>query len=140
MLTALAETDAVKVESARRGRRARLETAYGHAIMYSKGFSAEEAHAAFTRASELASGTESAADQITPYHAQWVQSFARAELHQARVTAGALLQRAEEGGSATDAGIAHRSLGATFLLQGDLVDARAELERTLADYSPKRDT
>jgi predicted ATPase len=49
------------------------------------------------------------------------------------------LSEAEDGGYATEAGVARRLLGATCLLQGDLAEARIHLERTVADHAPDRD-
>src|SRR6202007_1503456 len=45
---------------ASRKRRLRLQTSYGQAMMWSKGFGAPETKAAFTRAKELAAGTAGA--------------------------------------------------------------------------------
>jgi hypothetical protein len=54
LLGALAETEEVKVAEAQRQRRLHLQTAYGQAMMWAKGFSAEETRAAFSRATEFA--------------------------------------------------------------------------------------
>jgi tetratricopeptide (TPR) repeat protein len=67
---------------------------------------------------------------------QFTRSFLRAELRLARGTAETLLREAEEGGYATEAGVARRSLGLTCLMQGDLTKAQTFLEQTLADYAP----
>ena len=50
LLAALAETEEVKAAEAQRQRRLHLQTAYGQAMMWSKGFAAEETKAAFARA------------------------------------------------------------------------------------------
>ena len=47
LLAALAETDEVKAAEAQRQRRLHLQTAYGQAMMWAKGFAAEETKAAF---------------------------------------------------------------------------------------------
>ena len=57
LLAALAETGEVKKEAAQRQRRLKLQTSYGQALQWSKGYVAEEATAAFKRAQELAAGT-----------------------------------------------------------------------------------
>ena len=56
LLAALASTDEVKAAKAQREQRLRLQTAYGQAMMWSKGYAAEETKAAFARAAELAGG------------------------------------------------------------------------------------
>ena len=58
LLAALAETDEVKAAEAQRQRRLHLQTAYGQAMMWSKGFAAEETRAAFARAAELTAKTD----------------------------------------------------------------------------------
>jgi hypothetical protein len=48
----------LKAAEAQRRQRLHLQTAYGQATMYSKGFAAEETKAAFARAAELAAKTD----------------------------------------------------------------------------------
>jgi tetratricopeptide (TPR) repeat protein len=62
LIGALAETEEVKAGEAQRQRRLHLQTAYGQAMMWAKGFSAEEARAAFSRATELTAKTDNFAD------------------------------------------------------------------------------
>ena len=139
LLAALAETDDVKADAAQRERRLRLQTSYGQAVMWSKGFAAEETKDAFARARELAGGTENPAERFPAYYSQWVRSLARGEHRQAQRTAESFLREAEEGGYATEAGFARRCLGASCYYQGKLSEARTHLERALADYRPDRD-
>ena len=54
LLAALAETDEWKSAAASRERRLKLQTSYGHAMAWSRGFASEEAKAAFARVRELA--------------------------------------------------------------------------------------
>ena len=49
LLAALAESDDVKVEAAQRRRRLDLQTSYGRALLWAKGFAAEETKVAFAR-------------------------------------------------------------------------------------------
>jgi predicted ATPase len=139
MLATLEETDEVKADAARRERRVKLQTAYGRALMWTKGLGSEEAKDAFVRAREMSGGTHDAAERFPAYYAQFARSFVRAEWPQARATAETYLREAEEGGCATEACVARRHLGAACLFQGDLREARALLERSLADYAPDRD-
>jgi class 3 adenylate cyclase/predicted ATPase len=119
--------------------RLKLRSDYASAVMLSRGYAAEETRAAFARAVELTGGAENAAERFTTYWAQWVRSFVRGDLRLARSTAETFLREAEEGGYATEAGVARRGLGVTCLYQGDLAEARTVLERTLAEYAPDRD-
>jgi class 3 adenylate cyclase/predicted ATPase len=139
LLATLADTGEVKVAITQRERRLHLQRAYGQAMMWSKGYAAEETRAAFTRVRELASGTENAAERFPAYYARWVRSHFRGEHRQARGTAKAFFREAEDGGYVTEVGVARRCLGLTCLNQGDLMEARTLLERALADYQPNRD-
>ena len=139
LLAALAETDEVRADAAKRERRLHLQTTYGQAVMLSKGFAAEETKDAFARARELAGGTENPAERFPAYFAQWVRSLARGEHRPAQRAAETFLREAEEGGYATEAGYARRCLGASCCYQGKLLEAQTHLEQVLADYQPDRD-
>jgi len=65
LLGALAETDEVKNAAASRQRRLKLQTGYGQALMWSRGFGAEESKAAFIRARELAAATDNPTERGT---------------------------------------------------------------------------
>ena len=139
LLAALAETEEVRAEAAKRERRLHLQTTYGQAVMWSKGFAAEETKDAFARARELAGRTENPAERFPAYFAQWVRSLARGEHRRAQRVAETFLREAEEGGHAREAGFARRCLGASCCYQGKLLEAQTHLEQALADYQPDRD-
>ena len=120
-------------------RRLKLQADYGRVVMWSKGFAAEEAKAAFARASEIAAAAQDPAERFATDYGRWSRSFMRAELRSAREIAEAFLHEAEAEGRTTEAGVAHRVLGLTCILQGELTDARAHLERALRDFAPARD-
>jgi predicted ATPase len=65
LLAALAETDEVKNAVASRQRRLKLQTDLGKALMFSRGYGAEESKAAFIRARELATTIEDATERFT---------------------------------------------------------------------------
>ena len=136
---AIAMADKAEAGTAAPSQRLKLQTDYGQAVMSSKGYAAEETKAAFARVRELAVGTNDAAERFPAYYAQWVRSFNRGELREAREIAHAFLREAEEGGYATEAGIGRRCLGTTCRSQGDLNEARIHLEEALADYRRDRD-
>jgi class 3 adenylate cyclase/predicted ATPase len=139
LLVALAETEETKADIAQRERRLHLQTSYSQAVMFSRGFAAEETKDAFARARELAGGTENLVERFPTHFAQWVRSLARGEHRQAQKTAEIFLREAEEGGYAIEAGFARRCLGASCYYQGKLLEARTHLERARADYRPERD-
>jgi hypothetical protein len=64
LLAALAKTDEVKNADASRERRLKLQTGYGQALMWSRGFGAEESKAAFIRARELVGAIDDATERF----------------------------------------------------------------------------
>ena len=124
--------------------KSRWRTDYAIAVMSAKGFAAEETRAALARIGEWGANVT---EKYPIYYAQFARSYMRGELRQARSLAETFLREAELGGRATEAAVARRILGSTCLkilgstclLQGDLVEARALLERTLADYTASLD-
>ena len=117
----------------------KLHTAYGQAVMWSKGFAADEADIAYVRVGELAAQAGDSEERNVVYYAQWIRAFIRGEINLARERVELLLREAEVTGHALDAVVAHRTLGLTCLFQGELGLARSHLERALADYVPRRD-
>ncbi|MGO8917191.1 MAG: tetratricopeptide repeat protein [Stellaceae bacterium] len=108
-------------------------------MMWSRGFGAEEAKAAFTRAKELAAGVDNAAERFNTYYGLWVGSFLRGEFGLARETAETFRGESESGKWMTEAAVACRILGLTCLCQGDFTEARTYLEEALRIYDPERD-
>ena len=139
LLAALAETEEMKNAASARQRRLKLQTSYGRAMMWSRGFGAEEAKAAFTRAKDLATGVDNAAERFNTYYGLWVGSVVRGELGRARETAETFRRETEDGSWMTEAGVASRSLGNTCVYQGDFAEAQAHLEEARRIYDPERD-
>ena len=116
--------------------RSKLQSDYARAVMWSRGYAAEETRAAFARASELGGQTENATHKFAAYYLQWVRSHMRAEHRLAQATAETFLREAEEGGYVTEAIVARRAVGSTCLAQGNLVQARTYLQRAVDEYVP----
>jgi hypothetical protein len=70
LVAALSETEEVEAVEAQR-QRLYLQTSYGQAMMWAKGFSAEETSAAFSRATQLTAKTDGFADRFAAGHFQW---------------------------------------------------------------------
>jgi predicted ATPase len=119
--------------------RVKLQTDYGQAVMYSKGFAAEETKAAFARATELAATTDDFSQRFAAAHGQWTFALVRGELKSAREMALPFLREAENEGCFVEAGVARRGLALISYLLGDFVEARAHCERALAACDPERD-
>jgi class 3 adenylate cyclase len=139
LLASLAETDELKAAEAQRRRRLHLQTAYGQAMMYSKGFAAEETKVAFARAAELAAKTNDFSQRFAAAHGQWTVALVRGELKSARDMASAFLQEEENQGHLVEAGVARRGLALICYLVGDFGQARVHCERALATCEPQRD-
>jgi hypothetical protein len=65
---------------------------YGKAVMWSRGYAAEETRAAFARAQELAAGVGYAADRFDVYYSQWAGCMVRGEPDLARATAESFIR------------------------------------------------
>jgi predicted ATPase len=131
LLTALAGTAEVKSAAASRQRRLKLQTDYGQALLWSRGFSSEEAKTALDRAQELAVGTDGAPARFSAYYGQWLSCGTRGEMGLARQTAERFLREAKIEGRMVEAAVASRSLGVTCFWQADFTDAKANLEEAL---------
>jgi hypothetical protein len=110
LLAALAESDEVKAAEAQLQRRLHLQTAYGQAVMYSRGFAAEETKAAFARATELAVNSDDFSERFAAAHGQWTSELVRAQYKSARELASAFLWEAEELERIVEVGVASRGL------------------------------
>jgi predicted ATPase len=139
LVATLAETEEVKAAEAQRQRRLHLQTAYGQAMMWARGFSAEETRTAFSRATELTAKTDSFADRFAMAHGQWTFVLVRGELQSARQLASAFLKEAEAAGRAVETGVARRGLAFASYQAADFFEARIHCERVLEDCDPERD-
>ena len=136
LMATLVETDEVKAAEAQRRRRLHLQTAYGQAMMWAKGFAAEETQAAFSRATELAAGTDDFADRFAAAHFRWTLNFLRGELRAARALESSLLKEAEDTGRVVEAGVTRRGLALACYQAGDFLEARIHCERALEVCEP----
>jgi class 3 adenylate cyclase/predicted ATPase len=125
--------------SAWANQRLKLQTDLGKALLWSRGFGAEESKAAFIRARELVAAIDNPTERFTIYYGQWVGNLMRGELRFAREIAETLLREAERGAPTTEYGVGRRLLGATCLWQGDFIEAQANLVKSLSIYDPERD-
>src|SRR6516165_4606854 len=76
----------------KRHSRTHLQTTYGYALLHAQGHASLETRAAFDRASELAAGSEDAAERFSAYYGLWSGSFVRAELGPMREASEAFLR------------------------------------------------
>jgi predicted ATPase/class 3 adenylate cyclase/predicted negative regulator of RcsB-dependent stress response len=131
-------TFAAETASALANRRLKLQTDLGTALMWSRGFGAEEAKAAFIRARELAVRIDSPTERFTIYYGLWLGNMARGELKFAREIAETFLREAERGTQTTERGYGRGQLGHTCFRQGDFIEAQANSVEALGIYDPER--
>ena len=139
LLAALAEMEEVKAAVVQRKRRLHLQTAYGHAMMWSTGFASEETKAAFARATELAAGDDNSLERLVAAHGQWVLATVRGELRATRGLALTFLREAEGAGRIMEACVVHRSLALISYFSGDFAEAGSHCEQALAACEPEWD-
>jgi predicted ATPase len=125
--------------SASADQRLKLQTNLGKALMWSRGYTADETKAAFIRARELAAAIDNPTERFTIYYGLWYGNMMRGELRLAREVAETFLREAERGARTTECGFGRRLLGSTCLWQGDFIEAQANLVEALSIYDPKRD-
>jgi predicted ATPase len=139
LLAALTETDEVKAAEVQRQRRLHLQTAYGQAMMWAKGYAAEETRAAFSLATEHTARTDSFAERFAAAHGQWTFALVRGELRSARDLESSFLKEAEDTGRIVEAGVASRGLAHACYQAGDFLDARNHCKRALEFCNPENE-
>jgi predicted ATPase len=118
--------------------RLRLQTAYGSALLHGRGMQSPETHKAFSRAQELATGSDDPSARFSIRYALWAGHFVRGELAPLREIAGLALHEVEGRPDSPEAVVALRLNGATEWFAGNFTGARAFLERARAIFDPQR--
>jgi predicted ATPase len=120
------------------GRRLKLQTDFAHAVLWSKGYGADETKAAFERTADLASRLGLSAERFPAYYGQWAWSMLRGDARAARGIAEGFLRAAEADRGVAEIGVGHRMLGLTYAYLGDLVGAQGQLELALNSHDRGR--
>jgi predicted ATPase len=131
LLAELMGIDEVKIATASRQRRLKLQTSYGMAMMWSKGYAAPETAAAFARAQELATTGESTSERFVTYLGQWGVEVVSADLKAAHEIVDIMLREAGPDAQTPEALAAHRLAAVVGLCQGNFANARAHSEKAL---------
>jgi predicted ATPase len=137
---ALAETDAVKADAAQRERRLRLQNSYGRALMWSKGYAADEANAAFARAAELAASTDGSSERFSSSYGQLLGRLLRGEYREAEYIARRLLNEAETAKRGRETAQTRNAVGQICLYQGKVHEAQTAFEGALVDWTLAKDS
>jgi tetratricopeptide (TPR) repeat protein len=139
LLAALAGTEEVKADAARRQRLTHLRVAYGNALYSARGFGAPETTEVFAKARESSSGNGDSPGRLSVDYGLWVGCFTRGDLASMRTHAAAFLSDIEAIPDSPEASVAHRAAGVTRWFAGDYREAQDHLERALAQFQTGRD-
>ena len=120
--------------------RVRLQADYAQAVMYSKGFAADETKAAFERTGDIATQAEFPGGRFPALYGQFVWCVFRGEPRAGRDIAQLFLREAEAQGRVAETSVAHRLIGLASAYCGDLAEARRELELAINSHSRERDS
>jgi class 3 adenylate cyclase/predicted ATPase len=118
--------------------RLRLQTSFGNALVWAKGYPAPETRAAFARARELASRVEDASERFSAYFGLWSGHFTRCEPAPMREMAELFLREATARSDCPETLIAHRVSGATCFYFGDFAGAHDHFRKTAELYDQTR--
>jgi predicted ATPase len=118
--------------------RLHLQTSYGQAVFWAKGYTAPETSAAFARARELATREEDASERFSAYYGLWVGHFNRCEPAPAREIAELFLHEAAARPNCSEASVAHRISGQTRFYFGDFAGAHQHFQKAIELYDPAR--
>ena len=124
----------VAISKAEASQRVKLQNDYAQAVLWSKGYAADETKAAFERTSALAARAELPAEGFSALYGRFLWSWSRGEFRVARDTAERFLREAEAEGRIAEARVAHLALGVACMQLGDLREARTQLELALSCF------
>ena len=133
------ESDAAQRPAAAPSHRLKLQTIYGQALSWAKGYAAPETAAAFARARDLAATNNNPGEKFATIYGQWSVAILRAELTSARQLADILLADAEKAMSRPEMAVGRRITALTCFLQGAFEEAQINAEEALKIYDPEWD-
>ena len=122
------------ISKAEASQRVKLQNDYAQAVLWSKGYAADETKAAFERTSALATRAELPADGFSALFGRFLWSWSRGEFRVARDIAERFLREAEAEGRIAEARAGHLALGQACMQLGDLREARTQLELGLSRF------
>jgi tetratricopeptide (TPR) repeat protein len=122
--------------------RLKLQTSYGQALSWAKGYAAPETAAAFACARDFAVSSDNPGERFATLYGQWSVSILRADLAPARQVTEALLANAKKDATLPEIAVGHRTAAVTCFLQSAFEEAQRHSEEALRIYNPgwDRDT
>jgi predicted ATPase len=122
------------ISEAEASQRVKLQNDYAKAVLWSKGYAADETKAAFERTSALAARAELPAEPFSALYGRYFWSWSRGEFRAARDIGERFLREAEAEGRIPEARMGHVALGQACMQMGDLREARTQLELGLGRF------
>jgi len=122
----------------RAGREIELLMSIGPALSAAKGFASPEVEAAYASAISLSRQVSGGQEDFSILRRLWVYHFIAGHLDQARDIAEQLMTLAASGDEIDRSVEAHRVLGQTLFYQGNFLEAREHLEKSVACYDPEK--
>jgi hypothetical protein len=119
--------------------RVKLQSNYAQAVLWSKGFAAEETRSAFERTGDLATRAELPAERFPALFGEYLWSLLHGDIRSARQVVERFLEEAKAQRLPTETGVAHRLLGLACTNCGHLAEARKQLELAIEGYVRERD-
>jgi tetratricopeptide (TPR) repeat protein len=118
----------------------KLQSDYSQAVLWSKGWGADETKAAFERAGDIAVRAERPTERFPALYGQALWNLVRGEIYAGQDVAERFLREATAEGGVAEVGVAHRVLGLACILSGDLAGARSNLQLALDGYAEGGDS
>ncbi len=115
-----------------------LQMALGNALLQVKGWSAAESAEPFVRAGELCRAIGETPETFRVQFASWAFSYVQGDQHRAREFAEQCLTLAKQADDVDLLINAHSAMGHVKFCMGELADARANVERSVALYGADR--
>jgi class 3 adenylate cyclase/predicted ATPase len=112
-----------------------LQTAYGTALMATRGFGAPEVKQALVRARELCEKAGETPQLFEILHGLWIFYLTQSELHTSLEIAEQILDIAKRIGDPASFLEAYHVLGANYFWQGEYISAQRNFEQTIAIYN-----
>ncbi len=115
-----------------------LQLAYGAPLMSTRGYAAPEVHQTYARARELCREAGDDAQMFPAVLGLWQFYMVGGEVEVSAELGRQLLAQAESAGDATTLMLAHRALGTSLMLSGELVSCREHTEKGLLLYDREK--
>ncbi len=130
---------AAAISNGEASQRVKLQNDYTQAVLWSKGYAADETKAAFEHASVLVARPEFSSERLSALYGQFAWTWTRGDFRAARELVEGALREAEAEGRTAEARASRIGVGLAYMQLGDLREARAQLELGLSHFEEPDD-